>query len=154
MTKNYLIIAILTLIMVGALIYAFTSSGSPFDTRNRKLDDTRVTNLTNLKYSIDNYYSKNSALPEKLGDVFSDSNSSSLNSYYQKDLKDPESSNEYDYYKKDNTSYQLCASFSTASSTLNQTNSSVYLTNQTFEHPKGHYCFDLKVTTPKYQTYN
>lgn len=130
--------------MLFALIYGFFSSGSPFETRNKRFDETRVNHLRNIKYAIDAYYQKNSKLPEKLIDLTKDY-------YYSDQTKDPQTNNDYEYQITSVTNYNLCAKFST-DSTKNNKNNPNYITpisttdNPSFDHPAGYHCFELKLS--------
>lgn len=142
MVKNYSIIAILTLIMISALIYGIMESGTPWDSRGKKFDDTRLSDLNNIKYAIDTYYSTNHILPTSLNDL------NSANSYSTHSNKDPETNQPYEYKTTGNTSYQLCANFSQKTNT-SKLNDIYYQSGSTqiTTHQKGHYCFDMAVSS-------
>lgn len=144
MVKNYSIIAVLSLIMLIALIYGIAESGSPWDTRGRRFDQTRISDLNNIKSAIDNYYATNRVLPTNLTDL-----KNSNYSYYS--INDPETNVQY-LYKTTNvngTSYQLCATFSQKSDNQNLNGNNYHLPplkRQISDHPKGDYCFSLSVS--------
>lgn len=139
MIKYYLTMAVASMIVVGAIIYAFTITGSPFEQRSRKLDQKRVADITDLSRAVEDYYRENNKLPEKLREA-------SKNLYRQNrqtDVKDPETNQEYEYSTTGFTTYKICAEFATASD--QEIDRLDYYYDKKFEHPKGHYCFDLEV---------
>ena len=139
MIKNFILIAILTILMFGAFGYGIFRSGSPFETRSRKFDEQRVSDISSLSYSIESYYRQKSMLPQALSDIPKDY-------LYGKEIKDPESDQAYEYQVINNTNYKLCANFSTDSAKTDRSKRDPYAyygSNTKFEHPKGHHCFDL-----------
>ncbi|HSX57873.1 MAG TPA: hypothetical protein VLE47_01210 [Candidatus Saccharimonadales bacterium] len=139
MTKDYIIISIITVIVAITLVLGFSVIGGPGAARNAKFDQTRVSDLTSLKRSIEDYYYTKHALPNSLSDVTNaTSYSDSLNN-----LKDPQTKSSYIYDPVSSTKYKLCATFDT-DSTASQ--SSTYYTDPSFSHPKGYYCFNFNVT--------
>jgi hypothetical protein len=164
LNKFYLITILLTLIMILASGYAFSISGDPFATRNKKLDQQRTTDLQNIKYAIENYYTSTKQLPDKLSDLSKVSN----NAYYIKKLNDPGTNKPYDYKKGNGNAYQLCAEFATDSSQDDQTkdNSSLgisanenlaytdYTSASHFAHSSGYKCFPLQAPISYTDSYN
>jgi hypothetical protein len=142
MVKNYSIIVILSLIMISTLIYAIGESGSPWDSRGKKFDQTRVTDLNNIKYLVDDYYSAHQSLPSTIGDL----KTSNTSTYYK--LTDPETGKDYEYKTTGQTSYQLCATFAQPTDTKDNNNLVIpSLSGSVGSHPKGHYCYDLAVSS-------
>lgn len=130
--------------MTAAVIYAFTVSGGPMESRNRQFDDQRTRNISSLKYEIENYYNKNYKLPETLNDLASDQ-------YASKYIKDPETGENFEYipYAKSGLiAYQLCANFSTDSQKINNNNGMYNLSySGELTHPKGRHCFSFDILT-------
>jgi len=135
MAKNYIIIFVVTLIMIGAVIFGIFEAGTPWETRDRKIDQSRVTDISNLKNKIDRYYRENNKLPEKLINLKLDSYESDIN-------KDPETGEVYEYSTTDQSTYKICATFTTSSDKSKDPYS--YFGTE-FIHTKGHYCFTFKV---------
>lgn len=144
MIRAYAALTVMTIFMLGALIYAFTSSGSPFEIRNRKLDAQRIADLTTLTYQIEGYYSKNQKLPTTLIET-------NIPGYSTKKIVDPETKQEYGYKANGVTDYELCAKFSAASKTKTEEEKlfdEQYMSNtkkRLQDHPKGEYCYSLKI---------
>lgn len=136
MKKHYITIAIISILMIGAVIFGFFEVGSPWEVRTRKIDQSRVSDIVTLKSRIDSYYSKNKKLPNSLSSL-------ALNSYESDVTKDPETNKEYKYSKVNQDTYKICATFNTATDKNKDPYS--YYGNE-FEHPKGNYCFTLKIS--------
>ncbi len=147
MIKTHITIVILTVIMVSAVIYGIYESGSPFETRGKKFDQQRVSDITNLSYAVDTYYTKNGRLPDKLADV-------EQYLYGTKSSTDPETKKEYEYTESGLSGYKLCADFSTDTTKTDENSQYNYSYgyNDKYKHPKGHYCFDLNVTQSNLNT--
>lgn len=157
MRSTYITIGAISLLVLGTVIYGFILAGSPSDARGKQFDSQRVNDLRSLTYSIDSYYSQNRKLPKTLSDLNKGTSSYS----YSNNSKDPETKKEYEYKTTGTTSYQLCATFATDNTKVDEnTSRSLYDYSDydgKFKHPKGHHCFDLKVTsststTPNFNT--
>jgi hypothetical protein len=148
MRTTYITIGVISLFTLATVVYGFFIAGSPSEARGAQFDQDRVSDLQSLSYSVDNYYSLNKKLPKTLTDL-----SASKYSYSSENLKDPETGKSYEYKSTGTTSYQLCATFSTDSTNPDKRNPYGY-ENEKFKHPKGHHCFDLKVTSSVSTTKN
>lgn len=151
MIKNIIGIIVVGIIVLVAVIYGFTSSGSPMHVRAVKFDAQRLSDINTLKYSIQYYYSTNNKLPSTLEDA--------KTSYYGNSSTpvDPETKKPYSYEPGAGIDYKLCTTFSSSNmgdSDIQKNNYNYYGSN--LEHPKGYHCFDFAVTpTPTpYNYYN
>lgn len=146
MIKSYLLIFILTIIMVIAVVFGIGETGSPFEVRQRKFDEQRVTRLSGISSLIETSYISKQKLPNNLNDL-----DMATNYYGDTNIKlDPETNKEFEYHSGSGSSYQLCANFSLDSKdVINQANSLALYprisgqTTEKFKHPKGFFCFDL-----------
>lgn len=136
MIKYYIAVAFLTAIVVGFLIYGFSKGGTPGKAREEKFDEKRVRDISDLKYGVESYYLKNGKLPSATSDI-----DKSLNP--DTSTKDPENNIEYTYIAGEDNNYKLCANFGTSSEDTK--NGAGYSYDPSLKHPKGSYCFDLKV---------
>lgn len=144
MIKYYLGIGVVTLMVVAAIIYGFTGSGSPASVRAAKFDALRLQNLNDLKYTVESYYRTNSELPLTLDQA---SQGGGIG------LKDPETGKSYEYIPGNGVNYQLCAVFSASnlnSATKQRSVYDYYGGNSNSLHGKGRKCFDYTVT-PNYR---
>lgn len=140
MIKTYIAVAIITIIVLLAVVHGFTRAGLPNQTREANFDQTRVSRIRNVVSVISNYYFKNNVLPQKLSDL-----SDVL--YAPDDIKDPQTEKEYDYELISQTTYKICANFAIASKDIKDSN--YYYSDKKYEHPKGNYCFSENVA-PNY----
>ena len=80
------------ILIVGAFVFAIFNVESPRETRLRKIDEMTIRNLDQIKYSVQNFYSENNALPESLDMI---KNSTIIRS---EDMTlDPETKKPYEY---------------------------------------------------------
>lgn len=112
MRKYYNFFGILTFVVVVVLFVGFSLVGNPVAEKDIKLDETRISDFSNLKYQIENYYQTYKQLPKTLKD-------SKVGTYasYNYNTLDPETKKEYEYKIVSATSYQLCATFLTNTKT-------------------------------------
>lgn len=152
MIKNYLGILLIGLVVLGVIIYGFTSSGSPIKVRGMKFDSQRVSDISNLKYQVEYYYRTNNRLPATLADV-----ESAYKGYSPvKQPIDPETKKSYDYIPGERRNYKLCGTFSLSNLNDSQKQKNNYLYfGEDFKHPQGYHCFDLTIAVPTpYPSYN
>lgn len=150
MKGTYTAVAIMTVIVLAALIYGFASEGSPWAVRGYKLDDTRVSDFSTIQEAVLEYYDANQALPQSFADIAS----STEGAYYESEgiFKDPDTGQPYDYKLVDQTHYQLCATFSASSEEEQQSesDSDAYLYDEptTQQHTGGYDCLSYSVPAP------
>lgn len=153
MNKTYIGIAAMFVVMLGAVIFAFYKVGSPFHTRALKLDQQRLSDFVNIKYSVTSYYTTNYRLPTKLSELPKD--------YYSTSLIDPETNKPYDYVIVSDATYKLCTEFSTDSNEeKNGQETSLYgvsglygpLSSDT-THKKGYDCISYVMAPTRTQQY-
>ena len=140
MIKTYIIMALVTIAVVSAVAYSFTTTGSPQNARQEKFDQERVTDLNSLKYAIEDFQYTNKSLPQSLAELKEDKSTS----YYSQSYTDPETGKDYEYIKETDLTYQLCATFSTSNEKTTVRDNYGY-SDPAFKHPKGRKCFDLQV---------
>lgn len=125
-----------------AVIYGFTVSGSPFNIRDKKIDQEITRNIREISNAIRSYYGEKRTLPGTLNELIVEGRS------YAASFKDPRTGKEFDYLpNKDNATYKLCAAFVTES-TQNQDNKTIYYNRYDTDlsmHPRGYHCFEFKI---------
>lgn len=122
-------------IIAVSFIGSFFIIDSPATARAKAYDSTRISDLQQIKYNTENYYSNYGQLPESLA---------ALKDYSVISITDPQTKNEYEYKVVDAKSYQLCADFQT-SNKLDENNADYPKGYDGFAHDQGHTCFDLKI---------
>lgn len=163
-TKNilinyYITVTIIALLVVGVIVLTIIANGSPFDLRNKALDQRRVNDFMNLSSQINSYYNTNNKLPASLNNL--------NDTYYKNSLKDPETNKLYDYTIVSGEAYKLCTTFSTAGDQNGETITKDLAVSsssssgsaiapappdyyvQSYKHNKGYDCIQFRV-----QNYN
>jgi hypothetical protein len=88
---------------VAAIAAALTVVGSPGDARERRLDERRVSDLSEITASVDRYWANNTVLPASLEEAARGGATSVP--------RDPESGEAYGYRALGDRRYELCATF-------------------------------------------
>ncbi|MFZ5391170.1 MAG: DUF5671 domain-containing protein [Patescibacteria group bacterium] len=122
------------------LVAGFILSGNPFEQQKLVRDQKRINDLQQIYYSVQNYYqnSQPSVLPGELTEI-------SAGGYYDWLPNDPLTGQAYNYIKKSEVTYSLCASFETESD-KQSIDRYVGPDLMNWAHPAGDYCFDIKVS--------
>lgn len=137
MIKYILAMIVIGLMVAGAVVYGFTSTGSPFYVRMQKFDTKRATDISSISYEVQNYYEKNKVLPNSLDEV---KQSASYSSF---EITDPETKKSYEYEKGVGSVYKICANFSTSTLEGSDKNPNTLYLDKKFLHPKGRYCYSM-----------
>lgn len=141
MSKILFSFFLLTLLTIAVVGVSFQIIGSPFDKRLVELDNTRVSQFRKISNAIENYYRKNTVLPENLDSVKSSSVS----------IIDPETKKPFEYNTLSSTSYNLCTTFSKDAETQRE-DSTIFSGQLNDSHKKGHYCYEYTIeNTPTYR---
>jgi hypothetical protein len=122
-----------------AVVWGAAIVGSPAAERQRKLDEQRIGDLRDIsneirqivlgdKWTIDDKSQMKRALPKTLAEV------AAAATYRKLDLNDPETGEPYRYEVTGDTTFRLCAKFSTA----RDQRYDVF-----WNHPQGEHCFEF-----------
>lgn len=136
------------IVIIGAIIAGFLIIGSPRTQQLIRYDEQRVSDLQNIDNEVRSYYQQYGSIPSTLNDV------SKLNSYMTLPV-DPQTKNSYVYVLVGQSAkaYQLCATFNKDSSAQN-TAYPMYVGAPNWNHPAGHYCFNLTIPVSQYPGVN
>ncbi len=137
MIKYFIAMIVIGLMVIGAIVYGFTSTGSPFYVRMQKFDAKRITDISSISYELQNYYEKNKVLPSSLADI------KQTGSYSSFDIVDPETKKPYEYEVGVGSIYKICGNFATSTIDDNSKNPTAIYLDKKFLHPKGKYCYSL-----------
>ncbi len=134
-----IIITLIGILIVAALII----SGFPTDQRKRKFDEMRLQHLQTIQSQIFYYRQVKEVLPEKLSDLSLVPGGYSI-------PKDPEKNTEYEYMKKNNEEFELCAEFISSDDHQEEkypkSPTPYYpIVNQDWKHGAGRVCFIRKI---------
>ena len=123
-----LAVAVLAVIIVGICLL-----DSPAQERLRRLDERRISDLRELSYAIDVYWTRERVLPSSLEEL---SNEERI----VRELVDPETGDTYEYRVLGYNNYELCAVF--ALDTVIDDRD--YLYESLWFHDLGRQCFQLE----------
>ncbi len=132
------LLAVVVLVVVGCIAYALTLTGSPGSQRDERLDEQRVSHLSNIAENIDLYWELNEELPTDLTDM-------SGPRYFLNRIHDPERGGRYEYRVLEGERYELCAVFSTDSS---EGQREQRFSERRWDHGRGRTCFQLEAQGP------
>lgn len=130
------------LICLGAIAGGFFLTGGPSYQRLLRHDADRISRLRSLSDGIHNFVRQEKRLPES----FAQMKANPTIYLAPESYVDPVSKVEFEYVPEQ-TTYQLCAVFETASAeSRSQPGYSSYPEETKWRHPKGHHCvhFDVK----------
>lgn len=96
-----------SIIVLALVVWSFMVIGSPKEQRAWRMDDRRVSDLQSIQWQVINYWQQKEALPETLKDL-----SNPISGVVVP--VDPEFENgmSYEYAKKSELTFELCATFS------------------------------------------
>lgn len=131
------------IIVVAVFVLGFFIMESPQESRNKKLDDQVLEDFRVIDNCINDYYSRNKTLPASLEEVKSECN------YIIRNLADSETGKDYEYNKKEDKKYNLCADFRTSNKDDAYDSRSDYMSytpgNKSDLHETGWQCLEREV---------
>lgn len=140
--RRLIALALLVSAALAAMVGAAMNIESPGAERRRQADEAREAALGQIDSSIMTYYRAYRKLPASLEEV--------ARFQHLKFPRDPETGKSYQYRRKDELAYELCATFRearTVEDLIAETNPyNVSYSSPAFaEHPSGEHCFALEV---------
>ncbi|RJR31330.1 hypothetical protein C4569_02710 [Candidatus Parcubacteria bacterium] len=133
------IMGIISLVfIIGSFIGTFFIIESPLEARRKAFDRTRVNNLSEIKFTVDDYYREFDKLPQSL------KNLQETRGYIN--FIDPKSGEEYGYRILGETSYELCATFDGSNRDDKDEKYFYGGLNTEFLHDAGRNCFSRSVS--------
>lgn len=142
--KKYIISTLITIYLLS-IIAGITIIGTPSYRRMEQLDQTRINDLRQISFTIDNYFMQNNKLPPDLETLKNDRLYTYIN------INDPYTQKPYEYIIESNDKYKLCANFSTNKlNTNNNKNSIMPAQDRFWGHPKGRKCFQITANKRRY----
>jgi len=133
LSKNILIAWLLAAVVVAAIVIGVILLDSPAQERLNRLDDRRVSDLRELSFAVDAYWTREGVLPASLEEL-------STQEQIVRELADPATGEAYEYRVVDEDSYELCAVFEGDMGTGERDIPYEYL----WYHGSGRQCFKLK----------
>lgn len=133
------IVIVTALVVLGAM-----RVGSPEASRMRKADARRVEDLQSIQSNLFNYWMSKKALPENLSAIEDDIMGFKIPA-------DPETGNAYAYEKKTDSSFVLCADFSTVRKGAVENVPRAGYLDESWDHDSGRVCFDRIINEDLYE---
>ncbi len=148
-------------IVIAGIIGGFAAVGSPSKQRNLRFDNQRTSDLSNIQWRIISYWQSKESLPATIEDL-----NDPLSNFIVP--TDPTDDSRYEYVKKGDMTFELCASFALPSEDLkyrgaNGTSGSISVPmptrdyypvgpdkNDTWSHEAGKVCFERTIDPERY----
>ena len=130
---RFLLVAVVA-VVVAAVVAGLLVLGSPRDERARRFDESRLTDLQQLRTAIDQHYRREGSLPDSLEEL-------ARRSPLPVRMTEPEGGRLYDYDVIDSTAYRLCATFNFPSP---ETDGARFASGS-WAHGAGRQCFRFRV---------
>ena len=92
------------IVVLAVIVVAITLLDSPAQERLQRLDDRRVSDLREIAYAVDAYWTREGVLPPSLDTLANEER-------IIRGLADPETGESYEYRILGSNSYELCAIF-------------------------------------------
>lgn len=141
---NKMMIAYIALGAVAlSVVGSFFVMGSPFEARERNIDNIRVQNLQYIQYEIISFWQAKNRLPAVLGELNDTTRGVVI-------PQDPETNAPYAYIATGELSFELCANFKTASANGGGAREAYPAgVDNTWTHGAGEVCF-MRTIDPDY----
>ncbi len=137
------------LLIILTIAAGFFIVGTPGQARQFRLDQQRISDLTNIQYQVVNYWQQKRKLPAKLSDL-----TDSISGWTAP--VDPATGAAYSYSTASSTSFKLCAKFGSASNSMSDKSVSRPTmpygvgANDNWSHAAGDVCFDRTIDPDLY----
>lgn len=135
--SSKLFVWIVVALVIGVVVYGIVLSGSPAKQRSLQFDQTRVSDLQQISFAVDEYWERNTQLPESLEDLRDQRYT------YVRSATDPRTGELYEYRMVSEKSYELCAVFEKDSAEQQEQYPKPF-SEQLWEHGIGHTCFSIE----------
>ncbi len=147
MYKYYSVFVGLTVVVIVSIVYGFNFAGTPFSQKLLKEDLARLSDMSNVKNSIDQYYEENRMLPKTLEDL--------VPKQISKIPMDSKLQKPYEYKTVSTASYSLCTNFATDTKDQNskEYQANPYNYENDNKHSKGYDCINYKIAPYLINTY-
>lgn len=124
-------------VVMGGLVLAFVSVGTPGHARLAALDRIRIANLYEITSAVHDRFDAGNGLPATLP---SDLKSNDFGTVGTRGnyMNDPASGTPYEYDRVDRNTYRLCATFALSYHPMRPP-------DRLWKHPRGHTCYDFDV---------
>lgn len=135
--------AIVSLVVLAAIIAGLVFVGSPSTQRSIERDNTRVGNLQDIQWQVVNYYQQKGVLPQNLEAVKDPISGNIIPT-------DPSTKEAYSYKVTGGLTFELCATFETELKVDAMTSTYEYTNNENWKHGVGQTCFSRTIDPQRY----
>jgi len=137
------------LFVIASIVIGFVVMGSPQTQRMKRIDQERVSDLSNIQRQIVNYWQTKEILPETLSDL-EDQISGFIPSV------DPETEEPYAYRVVSSLAFEICATFNLSNKESEKDPRKLLypvngITGESWEHEAGEVCFERTIDIEKYK---
>lgn len=140
--QSKMIGAVVSVVVLVSIVGGFFVVGSPFEERQFRIDEERVSNLYSIQSEIIFHWQAKQELPGSLDDL-----NDSLGGFSVP--TDPETENSYGYNRISETTFELCATFAKPSRDERGRYGS-----DNWEHEAGEACFERTIDPDRYPPLN
>lgn len=123
-------------LIIATIVFGFFFLDSPATVRAQRVDQERVNALQSMYWDLEEYYYANGELPSS--DEESDFS-------FHVGYTDPVTGDAYEYNKTGENSFELCATYDTASDTYEtavRSQVAPHFKSFSWDHPAGYYCHE------------
>jgi len=137
-----IVMIVLSFVIVGALVV-----GTPNFAREQQFDQQRVNDLSSLQWAVAKYWQAKTVLPERLDEIKTDFQMPTL-------PVDPKTNAPYEYEKRSNLTFALCATFETVTQAVESfrsktiepfANGGFLPEENNWQHGLGRTCFERTI---------
>jgi len=133
LTVRSILVSGFAVIVLLVVVFAIVLLDSPAQERLERLDDRRVSDLREISYAVDAYWTREAKLPPSLEEL---SNEQRIVT----EIRDPETGEQYEYRVLGDDGYELCAIFASEIDAKGRDFPHDYL----WAHGSGRQCFELR----------
>ncbi len=145
MTAGRTLLAVTTVVVVGAVAAGLAVLGPPGARRQEKLDLVRVQDLMSQDRAIHTYAKAKHKLPQSIAELAQEPG-------YSNQRRDPESGVPYEYELAGPDTYRLCATFASESTNSAEQEPYWMIASTGWSHASGRQCFSRNADTESQAT--
>lgn len=132
--SGYWLLVVAGLVVAATVVAAVLVMGSPAVQRERRMDGTRVNQLTAVEQAIRMRHERDGRLPDSLAVLEAEPG-------LGLELSDPQTGARYGYRKTGEAAFELCAVFSRDTATDQDMGARAPYGDLQWRHPAGRHCF-------------
>ncbi len=140
--QSIMIGGVVAVVVIASIVYGYTRIDSPQVVRESRIDQQQLVDLQDMQWRIEAFHAENEELPERIEEVYNDGIDMPVA---------PEERAAYEYEVTGDLSYELCATFASATPESERMMSKPMFdpaynpNNYNWEHDEGKKCFERTV---------